>query len=482
MSSSVSLIGSPQSLSPAYNPSVWYFNSTNKTQPGFRYYVEILNTSSIIVATYRYVPAITTGYAVVDLTKLLRNFVSKDDNTTLVQRVPNSWFGYVIKVYEEYQVPYVYDNYMTPDGILTELNATSNTHTFNVGDQIFVNQTDGGASRPMLQGIHNVISPTISGTSSVTIDTPWPGTVGTMGGSVTYADNRKTLSAVKYTSSTHYIFNGSLDFLNFRSYNMVYYDMSVGTSKTLFLTSMPYTNFYVYESQDVRLNFANYLSVSQDVYAENDGGDKFSIIAGASQTSQAVIAVNCGPGCATTAVISGTSPLVKSDTIYYDVWVQSSSTQRSKKIRFHIDRRCRIQYYEIMFMDRMGSMNSFSFELRGDITNNNTKSTFKKLAGGLGTDAVGAAYSYATNDVGESTFNVDFYQTLSLNTNWLNDEMSVYFQELITSPVTYLKVAANTYVAVIVTTSSMVEKRQIDKKLIRYTIDVKFANNQMINI
>lgn len=479
---SVTLVGSPQALSPGYNPSVWYFNSTNKTQPGFRYYVEILNTSSVIVATYRYVPAITTGYAVVDLTKLLRNFVSKDSNTSKIQRVPNSWFGYVIKVYEEYQVPYVYQNYMTPDGILTELNATSNTHTFNVGDQIYVNQTDGGASRPMLQGIHNVISPTISGSSSVTIDTPWPGTVGTMGGSVTYADNRKTLSAVKYTSSTHYIFNGSLDFLSFRAYNMVDYDMSAGSAKVLFLTSMPRKNFYVYDTQDVRLNFANYLSGSQDVYFENDSGDKFNTINATTQVSQAVIAVNCGPQCGLTNTLVGSTPLVKPTTKYYDVWVQSSSTQRSEKIRFYIDRRCRIQEYEILFMDRMGSMNSFSFELRGDITNNNTKSTFKKLAGGLGTDAVGAAYAYATNDVGESTYNVDFYQTLSLNTNWLNDEMSVYFQELITSPVTYLKVAANTYVAVIVTTSSMVEKRQIDKKLIRYTIDVKFANNQMINI
>jgi hypothetical protein len=79
-------------------------------------------------------------------------------------------------------------------------------------------------------------------------------------------------------------------------------------------------------------------------------------------------------------------------------------------------------------------------------------------------------------------FNVDFGKTQQLTTNWMDDASSLYFQELITSPVTYLKVDTNVYVAVVITDTSSVEQRQLDKRLIKYTINVRFANNETINI
>src|ERR1035437_5739069 len=101
---SVTLKGNPQPLSPAYNPSVWYFDSTNKALTGFRYVVNVYSVSgSTLMATYRYVPRPGDGYAVVDLTRLLKNFVSfdKDISAQPVDQVPHSWFGYYITVQEE---------------------------------------------------------------------------------------------------------------------------------------------------------------------------------------------------------------------------------------------------------------------------------------------------------------------------------------------------------------------------------------------
>jgi hypothetical protein len=64
----------------------------------------------------------------------------------------------------------------------------------------------------------------------------------------------------------------------------------------------------------------------------------------------------------------------------------------------------------------------------------------------------------------------------------MDDASSLYFQELISSPVAYLKTEDGTYVAVVVTDSSSVEQRQIDKRLIKYTVNVRFANADNINI
>lgn len=477
-------VAGPQSFMPAYNPNVWYFDALNKTKPGFRYLVQVLNSSNVIVATYRYVPAITTGYAVVDLTKILQNFVYFDDTTSGVQKVPNSWFGYYLKVYEEYSIPFVYDDYVNPSDDLTALQAATNTHTFNVGDQVTVAQTDGGVLKPMLQGLQTVIFPTVAGTSDLYIDVPWSsvGTGSAMGGSVIYADNRKTISLVQHTSDLHYVFNGALPFLDWPQWDESNYIMDSASTTAKFLTSIPRA-FYVTETQDIRLNFANWFDNTRTLYFQNDGGDLFSVTTATAMTAEAVISGSVGPTTTMGTTISGTAPLVKPTTQYYDVWVTNATVQYSEKIRFYIDRRCKINDFEIKFLDRMGSMPSFAFQLRDSVTGNNDKSTFKQLAGGLGTDATGAAaFTYASSAVGEQVYNVDFKKGVMLTTNYMDDAASVYFQELVSNPVSFLKVSDGVYAAVIVSTQSMKVERIKNTRMIKYTVEVRYANNDNINI
>jgi hypothetical protein len=477
-------VGNPQDFQPAYNPSVWYFDSLRKSEPGYRYFVEVLNAVNVVIGSYRFVPAITTGYAVVDLTRILKNFVSFDDTTVGVQKVPNSWFEYYLKVYDEFSVPYIYDDYANPSGDLTSLQATTNTHNFIVGDQVTVAQNDGGALKPMLQGVHSVIFPTVAGTSDLYIDVPFS-TVGTgspMGGGVIYSDNRKTISVVGFESDLYYVFNGAVPFVDFIGWDAKDYQMTTVSGSRKFLSSIP-SEFYVTPTQDIRLNFANWFTEHKSIRFENSNGDLFELTTATAMSKEPVISASVGPLTTMTSIISGTLPLIKPDTIYYDVWVEQAVTQYSEKIRFYIDNRCIINPFEILFMDRMGSFSSFAFQLRDTVTNNNQKSTFKRLAGGLGTDATNSpAYTYDSKATGEQVYNVNFDKVQQLTTNWMDDASSLYFQELISSPVTYLKTEDGTYVAVIVTDSSSVEQRQIDKRLIKYTVNVRFANADNINI
>lgn len=487
---SVTVVAQPQTLQPGYNPSIWYFNSTNNWKPGFRYFAEVQGVgplAGIVLGTYRLAPALTTGYGVLDLTRLVKNFVSSDYLNTGVHLTPNSWMGYVIKVYEEYSIPFVYTNFTNPSGNLTALYDATNTMTFLPGDQINIAQNDNGVLNPVLQGIHTVIAPTdpTIDPNTVYIDVPWDTlSSGTVGGSAIYADNRKTVVGTPPTAGPVYIFNGAVPFLDYPNWDASNYKMTSPSNRPMFLTSMPRKTFSVYETQDVRLNFANYFTgTSKVIYFTNDTGDILSVTTGTSVAAQAVIGANVGPTANPTTVVAGTIPLIKPTTKYYNVSVYDNAGHRlSEEITFNIDRRCKIQDFEILFMDRMGSLNSFAFELRGDVTNNNTKSTFKKLVGGYGIIGGGSGYTYNSYDTGEQVSNVNFNQTQQLNTNWMNDDMSLYFQELVTSPVTYLKVGTNTYVPIVVTNTNMVEKRQIDKRLVRYTIDVKFSNNANINI
>lgn len=485
MASTISVTGSPQDLQPGYNPSVWWFKSSSVGQPGYRFYIEVYNTASTLLATYRLAPEPSTNLGVLDVTRLLRNFLSSDYNTSSVQLTPNSWKGYFLKCYDEYSIPTSYTDFVQLGATdITALAVAS--HPYVVGDQITISQAAGYAY-PVLQGVHTVVAGTTP--TRIALDVSWglvSAHTGTHTGTTIFSDNRKTLT-FQMTSSTLYVFNGSVPFVDFATWSSTAYKMIAPSHSTKFLTSMPRKNFYIYETQDIRLNFSNFLLGNiKNLDIKNSNGEHY-IMGGPGipvVTNEAVIGVNCGPSSLTainnvSTFTGSTFPVVKPDTEWYTVQVFSTGGSAvGEIIKINIDRRCRIWDWEILFMDRMGSMLSYSFQLRGDLTTNNDKSTFKKLAGGL----VSNTYSYNTKDVGESTYNVNYNETRQLNTNWMDDDMSIYFQELVSSPVTYLKLESGTYVSVIVTNKSMVEQRQKNKRMVKYTIDVKFSNNQNINI
>lgn len=489
----ISVKGLPQTLTPSYNPSVWYFDSTLKANAGYRYLVKIYSAATILLATYRFLPRPGDGYAVVDLTKLLKNFVSFDkDIPTGVDQIPNSWFGYYVTVQDEYNTDYTYDDFTWYAGNITNLasNVTADTHTFNPGDQILVNQTDGGVEKPGIQGIHTVIAPTISGTSDLYTDIDFAviGSGAAMGGTVTFADNRKTVSAVEFNSNgaKNYIFNGSIPFELFPTYDMTDYTIDSASTTHKLLTSMPRPvtgGFYITPTQDVLINFANNFATNRTVFILTSDGDWFTEIYSTTTATEPIMRANISPSNTNYTVVMGNAPLLKSTTTYYDVWiVDDSLTQQSEKLRFYIDRRCVIQDAEILFMDRMGSFNSFAFQLRNTNINKNEKSKYKRLAGDLGVKGDGnPGYAYSLNDSGETVFNVDISTTIELNTNWMDDAASIYFQELVSSPVTYLK-QNSVYQSVTIINSTVEEKRQVDKTLIRYTITVALSNNSTINI
>jgi hypothetical protein len=192
--------------------------------------------------------------------------------------------------------------------------------------------------------------------------------------------------------------------------------------------------------------------------------------------------------------------MLKDDTTYYDFWYEDAG-QKSVKYRVNVDRRVQINEYHICFLDRLGSFSSFAFQLksyeRGDVT----RDEFNKDVQGY---VKAGAWNYNYEEFGFNTFNINVTKTLELNTNWMTQNMSDYFQELITSPQTFLKlvqyvttedgelvldedgcpihVAESTaYVPCIVQNNSFEVYKQRNKHLIKQSISVKLANNDNVN-
>jgi hypothetical protein len=485
------IIAQPQAFTPAYNPIKYIVDSTNKNLTGFRYIYRVYNGATLL-GTFKVVPTYGTGYGEIDLSKFLSSYVSWDFDPTTTQDItaPNSYKNYWLNIGEEYLYELDYTSALTSSGTNTRINVSN---IFAVGDQINITQDDSGTANPLLEGLHTIIA--VSGTW-IDVSVPFSSITNVnINGTINYADNRKVINYDITTIETKKVFNGARTWVEFKTYNQNDYRID-GVTKQ-WLTNQPKTDFQCTLGQDLFLNVR--ATDSQKIVFQNSDGDLYTKPV-VSHDSIVQVAVGCNNyGVVTPG--TGLLPMIKPDTEYYDFWIEEASTQISQKYRVNIDRRVQINEYVIAFLDRMGSFSSFAFQLKSYERGEVTRDEFNKDVQGY---VSGGEWGYNYEEFGFNTFNINVTKTLELNTNWMTQNMSDYFQELITSPQTFLKLVqyvtteegvplldengcpyhsaeSTAYVPCIVQTNSFEVFQQRNKNLIKQSIVVKLANNDNVN-
>jgi hypothetical protein len=301
-------------------------------------------------------------------------------------------------------------------------------------------------------------------------------------GTIYYANRTKTLN-VGSTYSGYYAFNGRRTHGEFINWNENDYTInaSATSSTDKMLSNIPDV-FSMTPEQDMWLNMFRGTESSTVIAVRFDTSDgdilEYQNIWTSTYTSRGG-QLAMGPGNTPTLTpISGTGPLIKSTTNWYDYYlVNTSGWQVTEKKRINIDRRCKIEDYEILFMDKMGSFVSYAFQLRSKETFSVERKDYNQF---LGDVSVGG-WSYKSQDAGSSIYSVNSTTELELNTNWMSDDMSVYFRELIETPVALLKDNDGLYYPVIIQDTGGDIMRQKNKQLIKKTIRVRFANREISN-
>lgn len=468
----ITTINEPYDRTPAYNPIKFLYNSTNKNNLGFKYIFDVYESgTSNKIAEYRVYPRFGDGYGEIDLSKLLQNKVSYDFDQALTESDPatNSYYKYDLKVGEEFVVSYTYTANLVNNGGNVQITPTV-AHTFVVGDQIVLN---AGVANSAINGLWTVIA--VSGTTNFTINALFSNVLNpTDNGTVSYADNRKTVTRDIVTTLNKYVFNGALPWATFRNYDEV--DYIANSATDYLLTNIPTSGFKVTETQDLWVNVMNnFVTTGFMVFGNSDGDIFAKPITDNALITQVGVGIN-NQGTLTPLV--GTLPLIKPTTTYYSfVYTDSSYNDNSLIYTVDIDKRCVIEPFEIAFLDRLGSFGSFAFQLRAYENGRVEKTTYKQDI--LGITSAGM-WSYETQAKGMRVINPTVEKTLQLNTNWLTIEMDNYFQELITSPETYVKIN-NQYYACTINDTSFEVARQRNKNLIKHSVTITLANQDAIN-
>ena len=481
-------IARAQPLMPAYNPIKFIYDSSNNNLQGFKYIYDIYQSGTLNkIAEYRVMPTYGTGYGEIDLSKLLQAQVSYDLNltNTSAYNATNSHYKYDVKVGEEYLTTTSYSNPLVNSGGNVRINVVN---TFVAGDQINITQAAGGiAANPNLEGLFTVLS---VGVGFLVVSSPWATVTNiNIDGAITYADGRKTVTRDIITAINNFVFNGAIRWVEWPAYD--YNDYMLNSFQDKLLTNLPNNNFYATLSQDLWLNaVANSSPTPPDTMEFNTSdGDSFEKNVTAADH---VSGISMGPNnYGLLSVISGALPMIKPTTEWYNVVYVRNGVPSSRRYYVNLDRRVRTVEHSILFLDRMGSWGSFAFTGRAYTTGEVTREQFNKDIPGYVETAGIDRWLYKTTETGMTNTYISTDTTISLNTDWMNQDMALYFTELISSPNTYIKISnydadcelpeSEEYVSCTILTSSFEEFKQRNKNLIKQSIVVKLANNNIVN-
>lgn len=492
----VSLIAKPYTLTPAYNEVKFIHDSTNKNLPGFKYVYDIYESGTANkIAEYRVLPVYGTGYGEVDLSKLLQSYVSYDLNltNTTVYNAPGSHYKYDVKVGEEYVTTVTYTAALTqylvaPYVGRVQINVAN---TFAAGDQISITEIGVGVANPSMAGLFTVV---VANPAFIVINVLWSTIVNAnKDGQISYADGRRTVTRNLHLDINQYVFNGAIKWVDMPAYNWQDYMLNSGTDQ--FLTNLPgdtilfRPQFNATLSQDLWFNaVANASPGGTDyVYFQNSLGDLYRKAVNATDH---VSGISVGPnnhGVLTPVV--GVLPMIKPAVTRYQVFYERAGVQVTKAYTIGIDRRVRTtKEYSILFLDRKGSWGSFAFTGREYEKGNITRTQYNQDVEGFVT---GSRWTYNTQDRGYLNTHITTETTLDLNTNWMSEAMAKYFVELLSSPYTFIKTAdysvdceqpvSTQYISCNIVTSSFEVFKERNKNLIKQSIQVKLANNDMVN-
>ena len=477
---STTIIAQPGQLMPAYNPIKYIINNTNKNEPGFRYIFTIYPAAGShipanVVAQYKVLPVYGTGYGEQDISLLMQSLVTYNESGIYNGTAYNSsesWYQYDVDLGYEYI--YNVDYFATLQNNGGNVRITINpSQPFVAGDQVIIAQADGGLANPALEGLHTVVSATANTlTLNVLFSTL---TVTSTNGSISYADQRKTIVLNDALITNKEVFNGAYNYYT----NTIYeastfpsYNFLGNTPQGLLLTSnrldlsfsaLTPTTFY---NAKFYYNLRVYGGANYEVeWYDMDGNflDNTSF----SPASDGIYAVFVGPTASVTQD--------------YYVLIYNDTDLNAEPYYFTYDNRCTINNQQLIYLDRMGSWQSFSFQLRTYEKGQITREQYNQHIDG---QVSGSQWVGVNLQKGSRTYNTNVTKTFDLNTNWMGQDDATRFQELLTSPQVYYystDISPIIFCACVVEASSFEVFSQKNKKLIKQSVTIRLAQQEAIN-
>lgn len=491
----ITTIAKPQDLTPAFNPMYFYFNSTNKTQLGFRYLISILNaTTSEVLGTYRLKPIPVSLYGEVDISKVLQSELRNYFQLSPAYVSETHLIKYKMSIDEEYFINYDFSNYSfagdinwpnstnpiyNPNNFKRTMLAMTGIPTYPIGSVIKIKQTPSGNFRPELEGIHTILDIFLDGgIYYVVLDLLWIGTGGTSSGSTSYADGRKSI-ITGITIGNLSAFNGAFPFNSFNSYNSDDYILDAVGKKLL--TTLPETVRISRKKSTWLSGFIPSGAVHYVVfdilgvlyrYPMTTGTNEILMFDALPSDDNILQTWN---GTAWVGFLGGLD-LTGVET--YSVSVQTDTLKSETKTLYLYNECDYHTTYDITFLDRLGSWITIPFYKGSYMNQEITREMYRKKYGVL----YGGNWEYQLNDKGISTYNVEEKITYTVNSGFLSEIEAQYIRELMTTPQAFVSINGGEQQSIVIDNNSQalnLQRTQRDRKVsLNFKMAVQDETNQ----
>ena len=477
----------PQELMPTYNPVVIVATSSQQAQLNYQLVSSIYCRGSLV--TKMKTPVNPEGYMVVDIHKHLENRISFDFNPGLTgfSIATQSFASYSVSFADEFR-----ENWYFTDNQFNLIGATGYTGfigpvggpqpNYTVGESIFVTQNDG-YQNASYNGVHTIISITYSASKwKIVTDALWASSSPANPGYITYPNFQLTTIASTYSIPEKYAFNGVLSFQDYRNWNYDDWDTNTSTPGRFF-TNAPTTGLGNDTDYELDILGGLFLNLYQNANSEIRYL-KVRTSAGTYSITNPYTSISTNDQCRFLQVNASpyyfyTLGWLNSSTKYMELWIENSVNQRTTKIyKFKISDKCsKYERMQLLFMDKMGSFVSYTFNLVNRQTKNINKTDYQQFYGSYA--PASQNWTYNTWDRGRKSLDVVTVDSYTLNSDWVNQDTSNYLMELFESPEVYLVTfdGLNYLIeAINVTVQSTERKQVINEQIINYTLTFEKSN------
>lgn len=288
-------------------------------------------------------------------------------------------------------------------------------------------------------------------------------------------------------SNTNYVWNGIMDYEDYIDYTSNNYILRDSTR--LFLTNKPstvniqsserdylysinttsgdcyYLDIKTYDNTGSKIDNYYLYNQYQDVGVDSEyftrvGTGTYNIEA----SSGSIISEN------------GVFPIFNSNVVYYTVrTTKYNGTVTSETRRYNISDVCtKTEAQRIFFLNKMGGYDGFTFKNKTKINADIKRSEYKKQQG---TWSSSTAFAYSKSDRAVTQYDTNIKDTITLVSDWITEDESVWLEELFTSPDVYLD-RNGTAIPINITASSYETKQTAIGKLFNITIEYTLSYNR----
>jgi hypothetical protein len=173
------------------------------------------------------------------------------------------------------------------------------------------------------------------------------------------------------------------------------------------------------------------------------------------------------------SLMTGSTPttVLNGAASYNIMLLSSTNVQESEVVTFNLDQQCsKYEPVRLHWLNRLGGMDSFNFNLKSMNKTDVKRESYHQQHHTF----TGFVYDYTKASRGQTDFDVQMTEKLTVNTDYLTEAESTWMNDLFTSPVVYREVK-NELIAMNITGNSIQKKTSLNDKLMQYTFELQYS-------